>query len=83
MGDPVASERPGGRDAAAQEQAGIPAMPVIWPSEQDPGVPYALLHQPGPTVGWQFRPQAKGGPAYVIVRRTGFLDSLKVVETFP
>jgi hypothetical protein len=83
MGDPVAPERPGGRDAAAQELAGIPAMPVIRPSEQDPGVPYALLYQSGPTVGWQFRPQGKGGPAFVIVRRGGFTDSLKVVETFP
>jgi hypothetical protein len=62
MGDPVAPERPGERDAAAQEQAGIPVMPVIRPSEQEPGVPYTLLYQSGPTVGWQFRPQAKGAP---------------------
>jgi len=83
MGDPGAPERPGGRDAVAQEQAGTPPMPVIWPSEQDADVPYALLYQSGPMVGWQFRPQAKGGPAFVIVRRGGFTDSLKVVETFP
>ncbi len=82
MGDPVIPERPGGRHAAAQEQAGIPAMPVISPSEQIPGVPYRLLNGLKPTIGWQFRPPAKGGPAFVILRRSG-LGSLKVVESFP
>ena len=57
-------------------------MPVISPSEQDPGGPYPLLDGLSPTVGWHFRPQAKGGPAFVILRRTG-LGSLKVVESFP
>jgi hypothetical protein len=82
MGDPVIPERPGGRSAAAQEQAGIPEMPVILPSEQVPGAPYPLLDGPSPTLGWDFRPPAKGGPAFVIVRRTG-LGSLKVVDRFP
>jgi|GEM_PF-3449088 len=82
MGDPVAPERPGGRDAARKEQAGIPAMPVISPSEQVPGYPFPLLDGVSPTVGWQFQPTAKGGPVFVIMRRTG-LGSLKVVESFP
>lgn len=82
MRDPVAPERPGGRDAALKGQAGIPAMPIIRPSEQVPDSPYPLLDGINPTVGWQFRPRAKGGPVFVIMRRTG-LGSLKVVESFP
>lgn len=82
MGDPVVPERPGGRRAAAQEQAGIPAMPFISPGEQIPGVPYPLLNGLKPAIGWQFRPPAKGGPVFVILRRSG-LGSLKVVESFP
>jgi hypothetical protein len=82
MGDPVVPEGPGGRDAAPKEQAGIPAMPVISPNEQVSDYPYPLLDGVSPTVGWVFRSQAKGGPIFVILRRTG-LGSLKVVESFP
>lgn len=83
MGNPVVPEGHGGeRDAAAGEQAAESAMPVILPSEQVPGVPYPLLDGFSPTVGWQFRPPAKGGPAFVILRRGG-LGSLKVTESFP
>ncbi len=82
MGDPVVPERPSGRHAAVQEQAGVPAMPVILPSEQDPGSPYPLLEGLSPTIGWHFRPPARGGPVFVIIRRTG-LGSLKVVDSFP
>ena len=82
MGGPVAPERPGGRDITLQERAGIPAMPVILPSEQVPDYPFPVLDGVSPTVGWQFRPPAKGGPVFVVMRRTG-LGSLKVVESFP
>jgi hypothetical protein len=54
-------------------------MPVISPSEQVLGGAYPLLDGVSPTIGWQFQPQAKGGPSFVILRRTG-LGSLKVVE---
>jgi hypothetical protein len=57
-------------------------MPVTSPSEQVPGAPYPLLDGLSLTLGWEFRPPAKGGPAFVIVRRTA-LGSLKVVESFP
>jgi hypothetical protein len=80
MGDPVVPERLGGRSAAAH--AGVPEMPVILPSEQVPGAPHPLLDGISPTLGWEFRPPAKGSPAFVIVRRTG-LGSLKVVDSFP
>jgi hypothetical protein len=81
MGDPVVPERPGGHSAAAQEHAGIPAMPVILPSEQVPGAPHPLLDGISPTLGWEFRPGQRR-PAFVIVRRTA-LGSQKVVDSFP
>jgi len=82
MGDPMVSERPGGRHAAARKQAGIPTIPVISPGEQDLGGAHPLLDGVSPTIGWQFQSQAKGGPSFVILRRTG-LGGLKVVESFP
>ena len=82
MGDLAVPERPDGRHAAVRDRAGAPAMPVVRPGEQVPAVPYPLLDGLSPTIGWQFRSQAKGGPAFVIIRRRG-LGSLKVVESFP
>jgi Short C-terminal domain len=81
MEDPVVPERPDERHAAAKDQGGIPVMPVVSPSEQT-DYPYPLLDGLSPTLGWQFRTPAKGGPAFVIIRRTG-LGSLKAVEAFP
>lgn len=57
-------------------------MPVILPSEQVPGYPYPLVEGLNPTIGWYFRPPAKGGPVFAIMRRTG-LGSLKVTGNFP
>ena len=57
-------------------------MPVISPSEQVLGGAYPLLDGLSPTIGWQFQPRAKGGPSFVILRRTG-LGGLKVVDSFP
>jgi len=82
MADACVPAHLGGRHAAVQEQAGIPAMPVISPSEQDWSGPYPLLDGISPTIGWHFRPQAKGGPSFVMMRRSG-LGSFKVVESFP
>lgn len=82
MGDLAVPERPDGRHAAMRDRAEAPAMPVIRPSEQVVAVPYPLFDGISPTIGWQFRPRGKGGPAFMIIRRGGF-GSLKVVETFP
>ena len=57
-------------------------MPVILPSEQVPGYPYPLVEGLNPTIGWNFRPPAKGGPVFALMRRTG-LGTLKVIGTFP
>jgi hypothetical protein len=64
------------------EQAGIPAMSAIGPGGQLAGMPQPLVDGVSPTIGWQFRPRAKGGPAFVIIRRRG-LGWLRAVETFP
>jgi hypothetical protein len=82
MGDSVVPEGSGGRDAAPKEQAGIPAMPFIPPNEQISDYPFPLLDGVSSTVGWVFRSQVKGGPIFVILRRTA-LGSFKVVESFP
>ena len=76
----IASKYPSGFGLASL--AGIPAMPVISPSEQVLGGAYPLLDGLSPTIGWEFRTQAKGGPVFVMLRRSG-LGSLKVTGSFP
>jgi hypothetical protein len=70
------------RQPAIEETIEIPAMPNIGPSEQFAESPYSPLDAISPTIGWQFRPQKKGGPAFMILRRSP-LGMLKAVETFP
>jgi hypothetical protein len=62
--------------------AGIPAMPDIGPGEQAAATPHPLVDGISPTIGWQSRPRAKGGPAFIVIRRSG-LGWLKAVQTFP
>jgi hypothetical protein len=73
-----------GEVASRHDGAGgtVPAMPVIRPSERFIGQPYPLLDGPTPVVGWQGRPDAKGGPVFVIMSRS-MLGSYKVVDRFP
>ena len=80
--EPDVPERSGGRHAAIQEGTEIPAMPDIGPSEEFADTPHPLVDGLSPTIGWQFRPQRKGGPAFMIIRRST-LGSLKAVKTFP
>ena len=70
------------RSAEVRGGAGVPAMPVIGPGEQLEGTPRPLLDGLSLMIGWQFRPSGKGGPAFVIIRRSVF-GGLKVVERFP
>jgi hypothetical protein len=62
VGDLAVPERPGGRHAAVQDVAGVPAMPVIRPTEQYMGMPFPLIDGISPTVGWQFRLPAWAAP---------------------
>lgn len=57
-------------------------MPDIGTSEEVTDALSPLVDGLSPTIGWQFRRKDKGGPAFVIIRRSA-LGSLKIVETFP
>ena len=76
------SEQPGGRHMTIQEETAVPAMPDIKPSEKAADDLHPLLDGFSPTIGWQFRRQDKGGPAFVTIRRSVF-GMFKVVGTFP
>jgi hypothetical protein len=82
MGNPQIPGCSGGHDAAPLKETDVPGMPNIGPSEQVAAVPYPLVDGISPTIGWQFRPRGKGGPAFMIIRRSS-LGSLKAVESFP
>jgi Short C-terminal domain len=82
MGDPIVPERLGGRHPGAKEYIGVPAMPLVSPGAAFLGTPYPLLYGLNPTLGWQSRPPADGGPAFVIIRRIP-MRPLKVIESFP
>jgi hypothetical protein len=60
----------------------VPAMPVIRSSERFIGRPYPLLDGLTPVIGWQGRPDAQGGFAFVVMSR-GVFGPYKVVERFP
>ena len=65
MEGPEFSERYGGHDASTQ-QVRIPAMPAVLPGACTPGVPYPLLDDLNPTLGWQSGSSDKGSSAFVI-----------------
>lgn len=63
------------------DPAHVPAMPVIRPAERT-GSPYPLVEGLGHGIGWQYRSQKHGGPAFVTLGR-GALGARKVTERFP
>jgi len=73
-------------ERAAREQgrtlggSPVPAVPVIRPSEQSTN-PYPVLEGLSPSIGWQFRPDRRGGPVFVLLGRGAV--GLKVLERFP
>src|SRR5262249_1755856 len=76
-GQPASPDHPG---RAPRPPA--PAMPGIWPGEWYDGSPFPLLDGVSPTIGWQNRPEAKGGPVFVVLARSA-LGPLKVTGRFP
>ena len=88
MGDVAVPDSPGEEHAAVTRSpmpfpaVPVPAMPVIRPSEWFEGPPYPALRELNPTIGWQVRPRAEGGPGYVIITRSA-LGRVKVLERFP
>jgi hypothetical protein len=59
----------------------MPAMPVIRPSERSSN-PYPVLEGLSHTIGWQFRPERRGGSVFVLMGR-GALGVQKTLERFP
>jgi hypothetical protein len=58
-----------------------PAMPEVLAEEKSNGL-FTLTDGHGLAVGWQFRSEANGGPAFVVVRRSRF-GFQAVEESFP
>ena len=79
MSEPRASRA--GHDPAADPLA-VPGMPVIQPAERYTGGPFVLVDGLARTLGWQWFPEARGGPAFLIVGR-GVMGGYKVLERFP
>ena len=69
-------------EPAFQPGPAVPAIPVIGPLEKYEGFPYTLVDGLALTIGWHWRLQKKGGPAFVIVKRTA-VGTLKVTDHFP
>lgn len=68
--------------ASSSGAADVPPAPVVKPDEIWPGTPNALVDGGRYAIGWQGWPERKGGPGFVIARRSA-LGALKVVERYP
>jgi uncharacterized protein YbjQ (UPF0145 family) len=83
MGDPGDPRYPGGRHAMTAAQVFTPPMPTIREAEKlSGGVPYPLVDGLPRTLGWQWRPGDRGGPAFVIIGR-GVMGGYKILDSFP
>jgi hypothetical protein len=60
--------------------ASVSDMPEIAPAEQYEAIPFPLLDLPT-TIGWQWLRPRKGGPSFVLIKRTMLSD--KVTDRFP
>jgi Short C-terminal domain len=61
----------------------MPEAPDIQPYEFRPGPPFILSKfQWKYSLGWQERPERKGGSGFVVVQR-GYITPIKVLERFP
>ncbi len=57
-------------------------MPMIRDHERRAGEPYPLMHGTPRVIGWQFNPEASGGPQFVIIA-WGVMGGLRVLERYP
>lgn len=64
-------------------QISVPAMPVIRENEKyQSGVPFPLVDGQPRTIGWQWLPVTRDGPAFVIIGR-GRMGGYRVLDRFP
>lgn len=82
MGGPDVPERPDARGTAVPQKAWVPPMPYVEIPGHIALIPHPLVEGISPTIGWLVMPQAKGGPAFVVIRRTAF-GTFKVLRSFP
>jgi hypothetical protein len=73
--------------ASAPDLTMVPARPRIEPREMSTGGPVVLGMQSAEagwkhTLGWEDRPERRGGPCFIIVKAT-FTGSFRVIERFP
>src|SRR5260370_23866947 len=59
----------------------VPAMPAPAPNELG-SFAYLVEHSRHPSVGWQRRPNAKGGKCFLVGRET-LAGGLKILKRFP
>jgi hypothetical protein len=76
------SQQPGTPDPAVLPEPPVPDMPLIRSVEQYIGVHWLLVEGQPRTIGWRWRPAAKGGPYFAVIRRSA-MGGQKVVESFP
>jgi len=81
MDDAASLASSDGEQALVPAKSSVPAMPAIQPSEQSAD-PYPVLEGLSHTIGWQFRPERRGGPVFVLMAR-GALGAQKTLERFP
>jgi hypothetical protein len=81
MGELAVPGRESGRHALVPAHGSFPDMPVIRPSERS-SEPYPLVDGISPTIGWQWRTEEEGGPAFTVITRS-VMGTRKVRERFP
>lgn len=69
-------------DSTSSGTGGLPPAPVVKPAEIWLDTPNVLLDVGRYTIGWQGWPEKKGGPGFVIVRRSA-LGTFKLVQRYP
>src|SRR5262249_25155004 len=79
-------DKPGSPEHLGEGASGaltlVPPMPVPA-SHELASWPVLFVYSRHPSVGWQSRPAAKGGPCFLVGRETAITGSLKVLERFP
>jgi len=71
--------------ASAPDLTTVPARPVIEPREMSTGGPVVLEQAANASwkhaLGWEDRPERRGGPCFIIVKAT--FTSFRVIQRFP
>jgi hypothetical protein len=60
----------------------VPGMPAVRVHSEYGDMPVPLADGFSPTIGWQWLPEKKGGPAFAVITRSR-LGSLKTAQRFP